>query len=67
MKKMIYTSCLIAFTAALLSGCVHRTVTREPQHRGGKARTSKERANDPYAEVIEEKRVWVWQKEFRNP
>jgi hypothetical protein len=65
MKKTIYTCCLLAFASILLSGCVHRTITREPQHRGTIGK--RDSANDPNTKVIEEKRVWVWQKEFRNP
>lgn len=67
MKKTIYTCCLLAVTSILLSGCVNRTVTLEPQHRGADMDGKKFGAGDPHTQVVEEKRIWFWQKEFRNP
>jgi hypothetical protein len=65
MKKTI-TTILLFTCAALLTGCVTRTVTKEPKHRGGSG-SGKTYGANPYAEVIEKKRVWIWQAEFRNP
>ena len=66
MKKTIYSCCLLAVTSILLSGCIHRTITEEPQHRGADVH-AKKFGSDPHAKVVEEKRIWFWQKEFRNP
>lgn len=63
MKKIVSIICLAAFTI-LLSGCVNRTVTNEdPNRPSGR----KSLGADPNAKVLEERRVWVWQSEFRNP
>ena len=68
MKRIATILCLTAATS-LLSGCVSRTVTREPQHRGATPTTKKKKkfGSDPHSELIEKKTVWFWQKDFRNP
>jgi len=50
------------------SGCVSRTVTVEPEHRGGSSAKNKGKAfgSDPQSKFIEKKIVWIWQKEYRE-
>ncbi|MDF7800363.1 hypothetical protein P4C99_12870 [Pontiellaceae bacterium B1224] len=60
MQKNIYLAILAAFLFALC-GCVNRTVSSGEQNRGSSAHGSKSSSK-----VISEKRVWIWQKEFRN-
>ena len=64
MKTMI-TCCGLAAVMLLLSGCVTRTYTDETQHRGARERQGYGSSGD-YKEKST-KRVWIWQKEFRNP
>jgi hypothetical protein len=64
MKKQI--SCLVLSAMLLLAGgCVRRTVTVDYQNRG----TSGKRAfgSSKEGKLVEEKTIWIWQKEFRNP
>jgi hypothetical protein len=58
--------CLAVPTVLLLSGCVSRTVTIEPEQRGDTAAKKSKYGSDPHAELVEKKIVWIWQKEFRN-
>jgi len=60
-KFMVVASC-----CALLSGCVNRTITVRP---GYKSTITGELmgTNPADVKVVETKRVWIWQKEFRNP
>lgn len=44
---------LFAFAILLSNGCVTRTYVDNPNHEGGKVKS--------------EKRIWIWQSEFRNP
>lgn len=62
MQKTIALSLLIAFTLALC-GCVNRTIRNPPQNRG---KTTHGSTGDS-GKVISQKRVWIWQDEFRNP
>jgi hypothetical protein len=64
MKKMTFII-LLAATAAL-SGCVRRTVTVDYENRGS-ATGGKTYGGETQVEVVEEKTIWIWQKEFRNP
>ena len=61
MQKIITLSFLIAVTFALC-GCVNRTVSKESGNRGHGTHGAK---NDS-GKVISEKRIWIWQDEFRN-
>lgn len=63
MKALFY----IGLTACLFlpSGCVNRTVTEQAAYRG--SGPSRKYGSKNKGEVIEEKRVWIWQDEFRNP
>jgi hypothetical protein len=49
----------------LISGCVTRTITEEPQNRG--AQTGGKFGAKSESKTVEKKTVWIWQKEFRNP
>ena len=62
MKKLIPILCLAAF-AALASGCVNRTITDE-QPKSEKDRYGSRRAE---VNVLEQKRVWFWQDDFKKP
>lgn len=53
-------------TALFLTGCVSRTVSEEPQHRGA-ASSGGEYGSSPHSKVVEKKLIWIWQDEFRNP
>lgn len=64
MIKTLFYSSLAACTV-LLGGCVNRTVTEEAAYRG--SGPSRKYGSRNKGEVIEEKRVWIWQDEFRNP
>lgn len=65
MKPGIFST-TIAILCLLSSGCVNRTITEEPGIRG--TSTGKTRyGTAPSGKVVEEKRVWIWQDEFRNP
>ena len=65
MKKCLSILCLAAF-AALLGGCVSRTVVNEPQHRGAIPK-DKSYGSDSQGKVIQKKTIWIWQDEYRNP
>lgn len=60
MQKLIVLTCLAAFVS-LLNGCVTRTVSESISNRGQTT------GSNPQGKVLSEKRIWVWQKEFRNP
>lgn len=62
MKKTITLFCFASFTL-LFSGCVTRTYVDAPLHRGSSSAAGKSKSE----KVKSEKRVWIWQKEFRNP
>ena len=57
---------LLATITLLGSGCVSRTTTLEPQHRGDTLGDKKSYGSDPQSKVLEKKIVWIWQDEFRN-
>lgn len=58
---------LLATIALLASGCVNRTTTLEPQHRGGTPADKKVYGSDPQGKLVDKKIIWIWQDEFRNP
>lgn len=66
MQKIITLTFLAAFTFAL-SGCVNRTVSKSSENRGGNSSAAKHGAQSDPGKVISEKRVWIWQDDFRNP
>lgn len=66
MQKIITLSFLIAFAVAS-SGCVTRTVSDSPQNRGQTSGGKKYGSSNSGGKVVSEKRVWIWQSEFRNP
>ena len=49
----------------MASGCVNRTISHEPSQRG-MSKKNKNYGATGRGKVVEEKRVWIWQKEFRN-
>ena len=58
---------LLIIGAFLLSGCVSRTVSIEPEHRGAKpTKKSKTFGSDPNSKTVEKKLIWIWQKEYRE-
>ena len=59
---------LLSGIALIGSGCVSRTVTIEPEHRGGSSVKKKGKAygSDPQSKLVEKKIVWIWQKEYRE-
>ncbi|QBG48525.1 hypothetical protein EGM51_14355 [Verrucomicrobia bacterium S94] len=65
MKKLITLCCLAAFAIAL-SGCVTRSYIDSPKNRGAAADASQKYGSSPGEKVKSKKRVWIWQKEFRN-
>ncbi|MDF7822980.1 hypothetical protein P4B35_03065 [Pontiellaceae bacterium B12227] len=64
MQKLI-TGLALLSTTVLIGGCVNRTVSREPSNYGQSSK-SKNYGATGRGQVVEEKRVWIWQKEFRN-
>jgi hypothetical protein len=48
-------------------GCVRRTVTIDPEHRGSTPDNGKIYGGQAQGEQIDNKIIWIWQKEFRNP
>jgi PBP1b-binding outer membrane lipoprotein LpoB len=63
MKKVFF----LFIGALLLSGCVSRTITVEPEHRGAKpSKKSKKYGSDPEGKFVDKKLVWIWQKEYRE-
>lgn len=66
MKKTITLFCLASFTL-LFSGCVTRTYVDAPKNRGANSATGKKYGANKDEKVKSSKRVWIWQKEFRNP
>ncbi|MBN2164530.1 MAG: hypothetical protein JXR25_12770 [Pontiellaceae bacterium] len=62
MKKMIPAGLLIL--AVLSVGCVRRTITEEPTFVNP---ATKERYSGDHTKIVDQKTVWFWQKEFRNP
>ena len=58
---------LLAIIGLLGSGCVSRTTTLEPQHRGGTPSDEKTYGSDPHSKLVEKRIIWIWQDEFRNP
>ncbi len=52
---------------SLLSGCVSRTVSEEPQHRGAVPGKENAYGSNSHSKVKEKKLIWIWQDEFRNP
>jgi len=58
---------LLLATLILSSGCVSRTTTLEPQHRGGTPSDKKNYGSDPHSKLLEKKTIWIWQDEFRTP
>ena len=64
MQKITASLALIAILF-MAGGCVNRTVSQEPsQH--GMSKKNKNYGASGRGKVGEEKRVWIWQKEFRN-
>ena len=63
--KTLITSLGLTATILLLSGCVTRTYTDETQHRGARERQGYGSSGD--YEEKSSKRIWFWQKAFRNP
>lgn len=64
MKKTVSMLCL-ASLAAILGGCVTRTVTVEPQHRGAIPKNTSY-GSDSQGKVVDKKIVWIWQDEYRT-
>lgn len=64
MQKLITGLALISIML-MAGGCVNRTVSKEPSNYGQSSK-SKNYGASGRGKVIEEKRVWIWQKEFRN-
>jgi hypothetical protein len=63
MKQIIVA---ILFAASLVAtGCVRRTVSSAPPGGAGAARSKNQYSGDD--KVLEEKTIWFWQKDFRNP
>ena len=61
--KSLSTYILTMVAALLLSGCVVRTVTEQPAHRGVKADGSPRKQRE---EVREKKMIWIWEDQYRN-
>ena len=55
----------LATCATALCGCVSRTVTVEPQHRGEMPK-DKSYGSDPHSKVVKKGIIWIWQDEYRN-
>ncbi len=65
MKKYLSLFYLLA-VAALLSGCVSRTMTTGPKNRG-QTHNGKAYGADPKPSSGGEKKIiWIWQDEYRN-
>ena len=64
MKPVAY--CVLLIFCILASGCVRRTVTVSKPIRGTDG-TAQQSGRNPHSKTVEEKTVWIWQKEFRNP
>ena len=56
----------LATVAILSSGCVTRTVTSAPANRGSSMGGQKYGSKSEQ-KVLEKKRIWIWQDEYRNP
>lgn len=65
--KRIATLLSLSAAAFLLNGCISRTVTIEPEHRGAQPSRKGKYGSDPQSEVVEKKIIWIWQDEFRHP
>ncbi|MEI6892730.1 MAG: hypothetical protein V5783_11220 [Pontiella sp.] len=64
MQKLTVSVAL--FTIILIAaGCVNRTTSREPSRHGLSPKSENYGATG-HGEVIEQKRIWIWEKEFRN-
>lgn len=64
MKPVTY--CILLIFCILASGCVKRTVSVSKPNRtsDGAERPS---GRNPHSKTVEEKTIWIWQDEFRNP
>lgn len=58
--------CLIVFICILSSGCVRRTVSVSKPNQGSD-KTDRQSGRNPHSKTVEEKTIWFWQDEFRNP
>lgn len=64
MKPVVY--CLILLFCIVTSGCVKRTVSVSKGNSNSDG-TDKMHGLQAHSKVLEEKTVWIWQKEYRNP
>jgi len=64
MKPVIY--CIILIFCILTSGCVRRTVSVSKANPGSDG-TGQKSGRNAHSKTVEEKTVWIWQDEFRNP
>ena len=66
MKKQLSTLSL-AIIVIVGNGCVSRTVMIEPEQRGASvSKKDKVFGADPQSKLVEQKIVWIWQKEYRE-